>query len=833
MTKISVTNLIKKFNQIEKKTKSLFKCLGIEKYITNIDNKNENLFDLKSIAQKDFRIALIADRFTTDCFLPECNIIELIPNNFKQQIESFNPDLVFLESAWEGKDKLWYKKVANGSSEIFELIDFAKSKNIPVILWNKEDPVYTDQFMPVAQKVDFIFTTDLDSVLKYKNEVGHNRVYHLHFAAQPKLHNPIEKYDRKNKACFAGAYYHRYPRRIKVFDSFAKVLIDGMGLDIYDRNYKNARPEHAFPKTYDKYILGKLDPSEIDIAYKSYDYGINMNSIQQSQTMFARRVFELMASNTVVIGNYSRGVKNYFGDLTICTDDANELKYRLDKYCANDESKYQYRLLGLRAVLKEHLYEDRLDFIIKKVFGKSIKPNPIHIDVFSYVKNQNQFNKVLAMFNKQSYQNKSLTILSDIELENNNNDIKIIKSDNNFTVENMFSNSYISYFEANNFYGENYLLDFALSLRYTNFDAIGKSDFYIMDDNGSFNVPNFNNSYKKVDALKPHSSMLDSNYYGKLSISNIIDNITINDGDLFSADQFNYCINCSCDNPSSDAEIEDIGISLDKINKISSSIITNAVIKTEKTFDIRPLEVEKTIFDKPEKINLIKTVQGLTISSNLDNEEYSCAQYNNDFYSVKPFLVENKLSVLFEGIGDLSILGSCVFYENKKEVFKVDNIIFNTTQKIVIPTNVNKVQFGIKVIGSGSFIFNKAIMGENYLDNDEIYFVSRNENLLISDSYPHYENEILDYPLKKIQDLFIGKTYDVVCVNNFSKNGFREYKGINVFETHEKQLIEVLNNINTNKNIVVYTLNKEIENIVKKYNSNFKILTENNEILND
>ncbi|NMD37319.1 MAG: glycosyltransferase family 1 protein, partial [Christensenellaceae bacterium] len=552
-----------------------------------------------------------------------------------------------------------------------------------------------------------------------------------------------------------------------------------------------------------------------------------------SQTMFARRVFELMASNTVVIGNYSRGVKNYFGDLTICTDDANELKYRLDKYCANDESKYQYRLLGLRAVLKEHLYEDRLDFIIKKVFGKSIKPNPIHIDVFSYVKNQNQFNKVLAMFNKQSYQNKSLTILSDIELENNNNDIKIIKSDNNFTVENMFSNSYISYFEANNFYGENYLLDFALSLRYTNFDAIGKSDFYIMDDNGSFNVPNFNNSYKKVDALKPHSSMLDSNYYGKLSISNIIDNITINDGDLFSADQFNYCINCSCDNPSSDAEIEDIGISLDKINKISSSIITNAVIKTEKTFDIRPLEVEKTIFDKPEKINLIKTVQGLTISSNLDNEEYSCAQYNNDFYSVKPFLVENKLSVLFEGIGDLSILGSCVFYENKKEVFKVDNIIFNTTQKIVIPTNVNKVQFGIKVIGSGSFIFNKAIMGENYLDNDEIYFVSRNENLLISDSYPHYENEILDYPLKKIQDLFIGKTYDVVCVNNFSKNGFREYKGINVFETHEKQLIEVLNNINTNKNIVVYTLNKEIENIVKKYNSNFKILTENNEILND
>ena len=125
---------------------------------------------------------------------------------------------------------------------------YCQEKNIPVVFWNKEDPVYTETFMAAARMADVVFTTDIDCIQKYKTQLGHDRVYHLHFAAQPKIHNPIEKYKRKDKFCFAGAYYHRYKQRAAVFDNFAEEFIETKGFDIYDRNYQSALPEHAFPK---------------------------------------------------------------------------------------------------------------------------------------------------------------------------------------------------------------------------------------------------------------------------------------------------------------------------------------------------------------------------------------------------------------------------------------------------------------------------------------------------------------------------------------------------------------------------------------------------------
>lgn len=80
--------------------------------------------------------------------------------------------------------------------------------------------------MPAARCADFVFTTDIDCIKKYKNALGHDNVFFLHFAAQPKVHNPIEKYERKDKFCFAGAYYHKYPNRTKTFDNFSEVFLE-------------------------------------------------------------------------------------------------------------------------------------------------------------------------------------------------------------------------------------------------------------------------------------------------------------------------------------------------------------------------------------------------------------------------------------------------------------------------------------------------------------------------------------------------------------------------------------------------------------------------------
>ena len=342
-------------NQIQewkKRRREIISFLTSNNFISQepSDKPKEQFFPLKIAAGRKLKIACILDEFSFESYGPECTLLQLTPDNWKSEVDAFQPDMLFFESAWKGKDGLWYRKIDRYSDELLALTSHLKEKAVPIVFWNKEDPVYTDIFMLAASYADYVFTTDIDCIAKYKTELGHDRVYHLHFAAQPAIHNPIEKYERKDKFCFAGAYYHKYTERSEVFDKFSEYFIQKNGMDIYDRNYGNARPEHAFPKKYEPYILGRLEPSEIDKAYKGYTYGINTNSIQQSQTMFARRVFEMLACNTVTVGNYSRGVKNYFGDLTIATDDEKALKLALEEYCADNATYRKYRLLGLRAV---------------------------------------------------------------------------------------------------------------------------------------------------------------------------------------------------------------------------------------------------------------------------------------------------------------------------------------------------------------------------------------------------------------------------------------------------------------------------------------------------
>ena len=121
-----------------------------------------------------------------------------------------------------------------------------------------------------------------------------------------------------------------------------------MPLDIYDRFYGTLDERYSFPEDYQKYILGTLPYDQIDIAYKGYEYGINMNSVKQSQTMFARRVFELMASNTLVVSNFSRAMRIQFGDLVISSDDESEIINRIDSSLESNDKMDKIKLLALR-----------------------------------------------------------------------------------------------------------------------------------------------------------------------------------------------------------------------------------------------------------------------------------------------------------------------------------------------------------------------------------------------------------------------------------------------------------------------------------------------------
>lgn len=323
-----------------------------------------------SASLKRLTVACILDEFTYNCFKDECDLRQVKLSSWRNELEKSDPDFFFFESAWNGEDGSWHGILSYGKPEFLELLDYCRDRMIPTVFWSKEDPVHFQRFLPVARKADHIFTTDIDCINGYKREAGHDRVYLLTFAAQPKDHNPIEKYNRRDAFCFAGSYYNHYSDRIKDFKELLDTLVKCRPVDIFDRNLNRPKPHSfEFPDDYKTLVVGTLNVEEIDRAYKGYRYGININTITQSQTMFARRIFELLASNTPIVSNYSLGLRMTFGDLVLSSSDGKEIARRLGAIVENETIYRKFRLAGLRKVFCEHTYEDRFARIYSKVAG--------------------------------------------------------------------------------------------------------------------------------------------------------------------------------------------------------------------------------------------------------------------------------------------------------------------------------------------------------------------------------------------------------------------------------------------------------------------------------
>lgn len=432
--------------------------------------------------KREIKIATIMDEFTSLCFAPEAETLQITPDNFKNELIEFEPDFVFIESAWQGKDGLWKLKVSQQAEELFELIDFCRSNNIKTLFWNKEDPVHFGTFIEVAKLVDVIFTTDIDCIQKYKETVQHNDVYLMPFAAQPKVHNPIELYERIDKFNFAGSYYLKYPIRQRDFSVLSDVAIDSRGLDIYDRNFNNDHPHYQFPDRYQSLILGSLPPEEIDKAYKGYEFGINMNTIKQSQTMFARRVFEMLASNTIVLSNYSRGVRLLFGDLVVCSDNKGELQRQVDNILVNEITRKKFKLQGLRSVLSQHTYEHRLNYILQKlkIYRVHESVNQ-HVVVLARCETQADIDWVIEQFNHQLIEDKTLLIETSIAIKSSSN-MKVFKNHQEvLEALTALDATHVTVFNPDDYYGQNYLIDMLLSyhyLKYHNNCPVTKDRYY-------------------------------------------------------------------------------------------------------------------------------------------------------------------------------------------------------------------------------------------------------------------------------------------------------------------------------------------------------------------
>lgn len=397
----------------------------------------------------DLNIACILDEFTTECLAYEVNLTKVTQTDWQSQMEDTHIDFLLVESCWRGNDGDWgtLTKGSGGGKKLSPLLQYCKKKNIPTVFWNKEDPPHYEKFGAIARLFDVAITTDINMVERYKADFGID-VYPLSFGAQPKIHNPTFVIPKSDKAVFAGSYYGDKPQRCADFnDIMSQLEVAQVDYDIFDRNYNRDIEKFAFPNRYQSHILGTLPPEDIWKVHKGYKYQVNMNTVQDSATMFARRVYESLASGTPVITNDSVGVRELFGDLVIMPTEHLSVSEQLMQLEASPSIYNEIARLGVRRVMREHTYGHRIQQICK-LLGIDVEVTVPTATLAITVNSEADITRAKKIFAAQTASDKKLFI----ELENFDTAYKYLNQSDS-TVSYAMKLGSAFYSEENQYYG--------------------------------------------------------------------------------------------------------------------------------------------------------------------------------------------------------------------------------------------------------------------------------------------------------------------------------------------------------------------------------------------
>ena len=770
------------------------------------------------------RVAAIVDEFTLLSFGPECTLLQLTPDHWEKEISAFKPDFLFVESAWRGKDGLWNRKVAYISAELFALIAWCRRQGVATVFWNKEDPVHFETFISTAELFDFVFTTDIDCIKRYKTILQHDNVHLLAFAAQPKLHNPIEITERKDAFCFAGAYYSaRYPERQRDIEVFANVTHSEKGLEIYDRNFNEVDPNYKFPERFAPMIVGTLRPEQIDKAYKGYRYAINMNSVKQSQSMFARRVYELLASNTVVASNFSRAVRLLFGDLVICTDDEGSLRSDIRKLSSTESYYRKLRLAGLRKVMSEHTSGDRFAYLAETIFEMPKIERLPRISGFALVQTDEELNSVIHSFERQKHPVKQFVVVLSERFAPAQMPSKPWLQIVAWTealaskMKEIATEGWVAGISPNDYYGENYLLDYALATRYSDASILGKGVFYASTPDGIAILKGAGNHYKAVTTLSMRAGMCSAALIHNASLADFASQIErgVWESDkALSLDEFNYCQNFSGEScPTADdlAGLE-LGIEMAALETASKKIAMEPHRTLAKSYTAKEIS-SAVVKDKTGSISMLLSGGNLQFESRLPAKKNQYL-YARDFVTCEALGFAQSAKLFFDVSPGLQIQFVLQFLDKHKG--KLGNMMVhpNRNGSKPIPEGTAWIKWGVRIEGSGTCSVRRVLF--DHIETASGCFVGDASTLVVSNHYPEY-SDLYRYGFLHRRVLAYkraGMSVNVFRFNEKYPSGYFEFEGIDVISGCKGALQEVLSS-GTVSTVLVHFLDAQMWSLFK------------------
>lgn len=405
---------------------------------------NQNSYFKKS----NLNVAIITDEYMYNYYKDALKLIYLTPDNYVQVINNNRIDFVLFISCWKGLSQNdWHGNEKR--SKVIEIFNYAKQKEIKTVFQTIEDPSNYDIFINIAKFADYIFTAAIEKIEDYIQDTNNKNVFLLDYGINPLLHNPIgflnkykfsEKYEL-NSVFFAGSWAPRYQRRCEDMQNIFDGILDteNWNLIIADRNMYIKG--YKFPKKYQRYLIPPIEHQELQKVHKLFNWTVNLNSIQNSMTMCAMRVYEIQALGSLILSNYALSINNSFPNVFTIIE-KKEIKKILNNYRLSEIINMQ--LIGVRNVYTEHTVYDKLNYIFDNIkLDYKFKPQNV------YILCENKTANILKIFKKQSYEFKKLYTIKE------------------FCSLSKIESGYFIILDSNQYYNPNYILDLINAFKFT------------------------------------------------------------------------------------------------------------------------------------------------------------------------------------------------------------------------------------------------------------------------------------------------------------------------------------------------------------------------------
>ncbi len=520
-------------------------------------------------------VGAVLDEFSTESFGFEWSLRPLSPTQWSTELDGL--DFVFVESAWSGNDGQWKFKLTSPSgpsAEITDLLGECRRRGIPTVFWNKEDPPHFEDFLPLAQMFDVVFTSDVRLIPEYRSRLGHDRVAALPFAAQPAIHNPSRP--ARNAAArdiaFAGMYFaHKYPERREQMDLLlgaADAVSPRMqyGLEIFSRFLGNDE-RYQFPGNLAGRVVGSLPYRNLLTAYKHFKVFLNVNSVTDSPSMCARRIFEISAAGTPVVTTPSAATREFFPTTEVPQPETpEEAEWTLRAYVRSPELRDRTVHLAQRRIWAEHTYTHRAMTVMDSLGLDYAQPFPTSVSAVVSTNRPDHLGEVLRTHAAQLHRDKELVLVAhgfaapaDLRAraaQAGVEHLQIVEVDSalplgvclNRGVQ-AASGDVIAKMDDDDVYGAHYLGDQLAALRYSNADLVGKQAHYLHIRGRDIVICRFpEREHRFTDlvmgpTLMTHRSTLLDNPFAERTLgedTELQQRLVASGARIYSADRFNF-----------------------------------------------------------------------------------------------------------------------------------------------------------------------------------------------------------------------------------------------------------------------------------------------------